>query len=65
MRIEVISPHGFCGGVERAVRMAREAVEGAQPVFCLHAIVHNVEVVAELAASTTRNEQEFLPLVGA
>ena len=54
MRIEVISPHGFCGGVERAVRMAREAVEGAQPVFCLHAIVHNGEVVAELAAKGMR-----------
>ena len=54
MRIEVISPHGFCGGVERAVRMAREAAAGAQPVFCLHEIVHNGEVVAELAAKGMR-----------
>lgn len=52
MRIEVISPHGFCGGVEHAVGMAREALVNrgtGVKVFCLHAIVHNEDVTAELA----------------
>ena len=53
MLIEVISPHGFCGGVERAVKMAREALAAKRPdapVFCLHEIVHNEAVAAELGA---------------
>ena len=29
MRIEVIAPHGFCGGVDRAVRMAHELLDSA------------------------------------
>ncbi len=50
MRVEVISPHGFCGGVDRAVRIARRALdENTPPVYCLHEIVHNESVVRELA----------------
>lgn len=49
MRIEVISPHGFCGGVDRAIRMANAALDGAAaPIFCLHEIVHNELVVRSL-----------------
>ena len=54
MRIEVISPHGFCGGVERAVRIAQETLAGASPVFCLHEIVHNRDVVRGLEAEGMR-----------
>jgi 4-hydroxy-3-methylbut-2-enyl diphosphate reductase len=58
MRIEVISPHGFCGGVERAVKMAREALAANRgtgaSVFCLHVIVHNEDVTKELAAEGMR-----------
>ena len=51
MRVEVIEPHGFCGGVERAVRMADAlAGSGSGKVYGLHEIVHNEDVVRELAA---------------
>lgn len=40
--VEVIEPHGFCMGVERALLMAAEL---RPPVFCLHELVHNEQVV--------------------
>lgn len=55
MRIEVIEPHGFCAGVERALKMAHAALSGAErPVYGLHEIVHNEMVVQELAARDMR-----------
>ena len=45
----MITPHGFCGGVERAVRMAHGLlgqVDGT--VYGLHEIVHNESVVGDL-----------------
>lgn len=55
MRIEVISPHGFCGGVDRAIRIAHQALDGnPPPVYCLHEIVHNEFVVRELSAKGMR-----------
>lgn len=55
MNVEVIEPHGFCGGVERAVTMARTAlVENPLPIYCLHDIVHNESVVQGLARSGMR-----------
>lgn len=49
MRVEVITPHGFCGGVERAIRMAHELLDTAHSrVYGLHEIVHNETVVREL-----------------
>ena len=51
MRIEVISPHGFCGGVERAIRMAHELLDRTGgTVYGLHEIVHNETVVNGLAS---------------
>lgn len=51
MRIEVIYPHGFCGGVERAVRMAHELLDRVGgKVYGLHEIVHNESVVDELVS---------------
>ena len=57
MKIEVLSPHGFCGGVARAIKMAQEALaargregNGAATVYCLHEIVHSEQVVQELTA---------------
>ena len=51
MRVEAIVPHGFCGGVERAVRMAGELLDGARGnVYGLHEIVHNETVVRELVS---------------
>ena len=51
MRIEVITPHGFCGGVERAVRMAHELLDREEGAVCgLHEIVHNESVVGGLVS---------------
>ena len=49
MRIEVIDPHGFCGGVKRAIRMANDLLDGkCVTVYGLHEIVHNEVVVSGL-----------------
>ena len=55
MKIEILSPHGFCGGVARAIKMAQEALaaqgregDGTATVYCLHEIVHSEQVVQEL-----------------
>ena len=51
MRIEVITPHGFCGGVDRAVRMAHELLDRVKgTVYGLHEIVHNESVVGGLVS---------------
>jgi len=50
-RLTVVSPHGFCSGVARAVRAAEAALaraRGSEPVYCLHEIVHNQQVVSRL-----------------
>lgn len=58
MKVEEISPHGFCGGVERALRMARSALAeqkakgaAALQVCCLHELVHSETVVESLKAA--------------
>jgi 4-hydroxy-3-methylbut-2-enyl diphosphate reductase len=51
MRIEIISPHGFCGGVKRAVQIAHEVLDKTSGiVYGLHEIVHNEKVVGELTS---------------
>ena len=49
-RLVVVSPHGFCSGVARAVATAEAVLAGArgEPVYCLNEIVHNKQVVARL-----------------
>ena len=56
MTISVIEPHGFCGGVARAIKMAHEALahEATGRIYCLHEIVHNEEVVQSLSAKGLR-----------
>lgn len=51
MTVEIIDPHGFCGGVERAIKMAKSALPAHGLVYCLHEIVHNETVVRELAVA--------------
>lgn len=54
-RIIVVHPHGFCSGVARAVATAEAALEAfGQPIYCLHEIVHNTQVVSDLAARGVR-----------
>jgi 4-hydroxy-3-methylbut-2-enyl diphosphate reductase len=47
--VRLASPRGFCAGVDRAIRVVREALRryGA-PVYVRHEIVHNAHVVADL-----------------
>ena len=44
MRVEVITPHGMCGGVNAAIAKALKL----RNVYCLHELVHNDIVVGEL-----------------
>ena len=44
MRVEVITPHGMCGGVNAAIAKALKL----RNVYCLHELVHNEIVVDEL-----------------
>ena len=48
MKVTVIEPHGFCAGVTAALRKAVAVAAEARPVFCLHELVHNELVVADL-----------------
>ncbi|MBP5284801.1 MAG: 4-hydroxy-3-methylbut-2-enyl diphosphate reductase [Kiritimatiellae bacterium] len=45
MTIEVLEPHGFCAGVRGAIDVALSL---SGKVYCLHELVHNELVVAEL-----------------
>ncbi len=55
MRIEVARSAGFCFGVKRAVQLAFEAARTTGgPVYTLGPIIHNPEVVAELARRGVR-----------
>jgi 4-hydroxy-3-methylbut-2-en-1-yl diphosphate reductase len=50
-KIILVYPHGFCAGVERAVKTAEIMLkEFHRPVYCLNQIVHNQQVVDRLAA---------------
>ncbi len=51
MEVIVADHAGFCAGVTRSVKMAREA---AQPIASLGALVHNRQVVEELARDGIR-----------
>ena len=50
-KVEILAPHGFCSGVKAAIETALRvlAVPGAE-VYCLHELVHNEAVVADLKA---------------
>ncbi len=47
----LITPHGFCAGVERAVELAEGMLRIYQhPIYCLKQIVHNRQIIEALAA---------------
>lgn len=50
-KLIIVHPHGFCLGVARAVEMANKILREhpGEIVYCLHQIVHNEHVVAELS----------------
>ncbi len=48
-KLILVSPHGFCAGVERAVQIANTILKQAPPpVYCLKEIVHNQQVIDAL-----------------
>ena len=54
MKTVVIEPHGFCSGVRTAIEAARRMLSEGEPVWCLHELVHNGTVVAELRGKGMR-----------
>jgi 4-hydroxy-3-methylbut-2-enyl diphosphate reductase len=51
----IISPHGFCAGVDRAVEIAETVLRTyPTPVYCLKQIVHNRQVIEGLTAKGMR-----------
>jgi len=54
MKVVVIAPHGFCLGVQAALKKAEEALSGSDRVYALHALVHNEQVMADLSARGLR-----------
>ena len=51
MKIKVAETAGFCFGVKRAVDKVYQLIEeGTSPIYTLGPIIHNEEVVADLAA---------------
>ena len=50
-KLILISPHGFCAGVERAVQIAERMLRTSpHPVYCLKEIVHNHQIIDDLSA---------------
>ena len=55
MKIVVAKHMGFCGGVKRAVEMARStAVQSSGPVFTWGPLIHNPQVVRQLEEAGVR-----------
>lgn len=50
-KLVLVSPHGFCAGVERAVQIAELMLRRyPHPVYCLKQIVHNPQIIDSLSA---------------
>ena len=50
-KLVLVSPHGFCAGVERAVQLAELMLRRyPHPVYCLKQIVHNPQIIDNLSA---------------
>ena len=51
MKVKVAETAGFCFGVKRAVDKVYQLIEeGTHPIYTLGPIIHNEEVVTDLAA---------------
>jgi 4-hydroxy-3-methylbut-2-enyl diphosphate reductase len=46
--IEVAAGSGVCFGVQRAIRLAEEALGGGEPVYCLGPLIHNPQEMQRL-----------------
>ncbi|MCL2545229.1 MAG: 4-hydroxy-3-methylbut-2-enyl diphosphate reductase, partial [Clostridia bacterium] len=54
MRVEIAKEAGFCYGVQRAVRLVREALDGGGEVYVLGHLIHNERVMSRLARDGLR-----------
>ena len=61
MKVSLAKTAGFCFGVKRAVDMAYSEAQKGNPVYTLGPIIHNEEVVADLASKgvLSLNEEEL------
>lgn len=50
LEIKIAEPAGYCYGVERAIKLAKEALKSGKEVVSLGPIIHNPLVVEELEA---------------
>lgn len=49
MKIEKINPHGYCGGVKRALSMVYQAIDKEeQPIYLIGKVIHNDIVCRDL-----------------
>jgi len=49
-KVVLVSPHGFCAGVERAVKIAEHMLKDCPgTVYCLRQIVHNKQIIDDLS----------------
>ncbi|MDZ7737605.1 MAG: 4-hydroxy-3-methylbut-2-enyl diphosphate reductase [Bacteroidales bacterium] len=64
MKVEIEKHSGFCFGVERAIKMAEEALDAGEEIFSLGHIVHNEAEVERLErlGLVTINHDEFRKL---
>lgn len=64
MKVEIEQHSGFCFGVERAIKMAEEALDAGEDIFSLGHIVHNEAEVERLERRglTCINHDEFRKL---
>jgi len=49
MHLEVVSPFGFCSGVNRAIRIVKDALKKRRNYYSLGPIIHNSYVIEELS----------------
>ena len=67
MKVKVAKTAGFCFGVKRAVDKVYQLIEqGVQPIYTLGPIIHNEEVVSDLADRGVQviEEQDLATLSG-
>ena len=49
LKIFLVTPRGFCAGVDRAIEITNKALEKfGSPVYVRHEIVHNKKIIDEL-----------------
>ena len=62
MKVKVAETAGFCFGVKRAVDKVYQLIEeGTHPIYTLGPIIHNEEVVTDLAAKGVQVIEEKRP----